>query len=150
MVSAGTDVLYLHDLPCISMGAVWLYDKARRQKLLWKKWIQYLLTGALLAVGYEIRATVILTVCSIVMYTVLQIGGVKEEISYFGTVSTDSDGSTAAERGKHFDGQFSSQSSQLCALWQDLCWYLPHMARSAITMQDLIHQRRAIQQSTGS
>ena len=85
-----------------SMGAVWLYDKARRQKLLWKKWIQYLLTGALLAVGYEIRATVILTVCSIVMYTVLQIGGVKEEISYFGTVSTDSDGSTASERGKHF------------------------------------------------
>ena len=77
-------------------------DKARRQKLLWKKWIQYLLTGALLAVGYEIRATVILTVCSIVMYTVLQIGGVKEEISYFGTVSTDSDGSTASERGKHF------------------------------------------------
>ena len=85
-----------------SMGAVWLYDKARRQKLLWKKWIQYLLTGALLAVGYEIRATVILTVCSIVMYTVLQIGGVKEEISYFGTVSTDSDGSTASERWKHF------------------------------------------------
>ena len=36
------------------------------------------------------------------MYTVLQIGGVKEEISYFGTVSTDSDGSTASERGKHF------------------------------------------------
>ena len=28
-----------------------------------EKWIQYLLTGALLAVGYEIRATVILTVC---------------------------------------------------------------------------------------
>lgn len=31
VVSAGTDVLYLHDLPCFSMGAVWLYDKARRQ-----------------------------------------------------------------------------------------------------------------------
>ena len=64
-----------------SMGAVWLYDKARRQKLLWKKWIQYLLTGALLAAGYEIRATVILTVCSIVVYTVLQIGDAKDEVS---------------------------------------------------------------------
>lgn len=82
-----------------SMGAVWLYDKARRQNVLWKKWLQYAVTGALLAVGYEIRATVILTVCSIVVYAVLQIGGEKDAVDYFGAGSVDADGSATSGNG---------------------------------------------------
>ena len=54
-----------------SMGAVWLFDRARREEILWKKYIQYVAMGALLASGYKIRATVILTAAALFVYVVL-------------------------------------------------------------------------------
>lgn len=111
----------------------------------------YLLTGALLAVGYEIRATVILTVCSIVMYTVLQIGGVKEESVILVLCPQIQEWKYMPQSVRNIFRRAVQQSViSVVSLWQDFCWYLPHMARSAITMQDLIHQRLGIQQSTGS
>lgn len=54
-----------------SMGAVWLFDRAGREKVLWQKYIQYVAMGALLAAGYKIRATVILTAAALLVYGVL-------------------------------------------------------------------------------
>ena len=56
-----------------SMGAVWLADIGRRQKSLWKKYVFYVLTGSLLAAGYKIRATMIVTAAALFFYTVFEI-----------------------------------------------------------------------------
>lgn len=55
-----------------SMGAVWLFDRAGGQQILWKKYLLYLLTGVLLACGYKIRATVIVTAAALMIYGVLK------------------------------------------------------------------------------
>lgn len=56
-----------------SMGAVWLFDRAYRQETLWKKYLDYFLMGVLLAVGYQIRATVIITAAALLIYAVLRL-----------------------------------------------------------------------------
>lgn len=55
-----------------SMGAVWLYDRAREQKILWKKYVQYAFTGMLLYAGYQIRATVIITMAALLIWSALR------------------------------------------------------------------------------
>lgn len=68
-----------------SMGAVWVFDRAGEQRRLWKRWLLYLLTGFLLASGYKIRATVILTAVSILVYAVLRLRDIhtsKEAVSF--------------------------------------------------------------------
>lgn len=55
-----------------SMGAVWIFDQARRQEFLWKKYTAYMFVGILLSVGYKIRPTVIVTAAAILIYAVLQ------------------------------------------------------------------------------
>lgn len=54
-----------------SMGAVWLFDRARREPVWWRKYLLYAVIGILLASGYQIRATVILTAVSLLLYGVL-------------------------------------------------------------------------------
>lgn len=54
-----------------SMGAVWIFDRAGEQKGPWKRLLLYLLMGILLAFGYKIRATVILTLASVLIYAIL-------------------------------------------------------------------------------
>lgn len=68
-----------------SMGGVWLFDRARRQEILWKKYADYLVTGILLAAGFKIRATVIITIAAILIYAVLQLKNIrtsKEAVSF--------------------------------------------------------------------
>ena len=68
-----------------SMGAVWLFDRARREERLWIKYAAYLLVGILLAAGFKIRATVIITIASLLIYAVLQLKNVstsKEAVSF--------------------------------------------------------------------
>jgi hypothetical protein len=60
-----------------SMGAVWLFDRAQRETHLPKKYLEYVLMGILLAAGYKIRATVILTIASILIYAILQIHSLR-------------------------------------------------------------------------
>lgn len=48
-----------------SMGALWLWDLAWEQENVWKKVMLYACMGILLALGFRIRATVILTVLSL-------------------------------------------------------------------------------------
>lgn len=60
-----------------SMGAVWLFDRARGQSVLWKKYLQYAVTGVLLAAGFQIRATVIVTIASILIYAALQLKSIS-------------------------------------------------------------------------
>lgn len=60
-----------------SMGAVWLYDCARRQEGLVKKYLGYFCMGILLAAGYKIRATVIITIAAILIYAVLQLKNIR-------------------------------------------------------------------------
>jgi len=60
-----------------SMGAVWLFDCAGRQEALWKKYLEYFCMGILLAAGYKIRATVILTIISILIYAVLRLKNIR-------------------------------------------------------------------------
>lgn len=55
-----------------SMGAVWLFDCAGRQETRWKKYLSYLLVGVLLACGYKIRATVIITMAALLICAVLE------------------------------------------------------------------------------
>lgn len=55
-----------------SMGAVWLYDRASVQKVLWKKYLQYVLMGMLLYFGYKIRATMVITIAALLIWTVLK------------------------------------------------------------------------------
>lgn len=60
-----------------SMGAVTLFDLAGEQKILWKKYMQYLCMGILLAAGYKIRATVIITAAAVMIWAVLRLKSVK-------------------------------------------------------------------------
>lgn len=55
-----------------SMGAIWLFDKAENQKHLGKGCVMYLLTGMLLGVGFKIRATMIITIIALIIFSVLQ------------------------------------------------------------------------------
>lgn len=56
-----------------SMGAVWFFDLAQRQKISWKKYSLYFMMGILLAAGFKIRATVIITIVAILLYAFLQL-----------------------------------------------------------------------------
>ncbi len=60
-----------------SMGAITLFDLAREQKILWKKYMQYLCMGMLLAAGYKIRATVIITAAAVLIWAVLRLKNMK-------------------------------------------------------------------------
>lgn len=60
-----------------SMGAVLLFDCAGEQQVLWRKCLQYLGTGILLAFGCKIRATMILTVLSMLIYAVLRLRQIR-------------------------------------------------------------------------
>ena len=55
-----------------SMGAVWLVDTGRRHNILWKKYVLYVLAGSLLAAGYKIRATMIMTAAALFFYTIFE------------------------------------------------------------------------------
>ncbi len=55
-----------------SMGAMWLFESARRTVVPWRKFLRYFFMGILLAVGYKIRATVILTAAALVIYAMLE------------------------------------------------------------------------------
>ena len=57
-----------------SMGGIWLFDRAREESKLARKLLQYAGMGVLLAAGYKIRATVILTILSLLAYAVLTLG----------------------------------------------------------------------------
>ncbi|MCD8241621.1 MAG: hypothetical protein LUD73_04310, partial [Lachnospiraceae bacterium] len=56
-----------------SMGGLLLFDYARRQEPGWKKYVAYLSMGLVLAAGYKIRATVILTVAAVLVYAILRL-----------------------------------------------------------------------------
>ncbi len=67
-----------------SAGAVWLFDRARGQQILWKKYLIYLAAGVVLAFGYKIRATMIITAAALLIYGLLEIkqrGRLKELLS---------------------------------------------------------------------
>ncbi len=73
-----------------SAGAVWMFDRAGAQSRLWKRWLLYLLMGILLAFGYKIRATVILTAASVLIYAVLRLRNIrssKEAVSFLAALS---------------------------------------------------------------
>lgn len=73
-----------------SMGAVWLFDRARGQNILWKKYIYYLAAGLLLGAGYKIRATVIITVAALLIYAVLELKNIsasKEALSFLAVLA---------------------------------------------------------------
>ncbi len=57
-----------------SMGGIWLFDRARGETQFARKLLQYAGMGVLLAAGYKIRATVILTILSLLVYAVLTLG----------------------------------------------------------------------------
>lgn len=56
-----------------SMGAIWLFDRAGKREVLWKRYLEYFLMGILLACGYKIRATVVITAAAILIYAVLRL-----------------------------------------------------------------------------
>ncbi|MDO4260607.1 MAG: hypothetical protein Q4C82_00885 [Eubacteriales bacterium] len=56
-----------------SMGGIALFDRARRADPGLGKYLSYFCVGILLAAGYEIRATVILTLVSLAVYGLLQV-----------------------------------------------------------------------------
>lgn len=62
-----------------SMGAVWIFHYAQRNKTLWQKYSLYFIMGILLAVGFKIRATVIITVAAIFLYACLQLKKVNSK-----------------------------------------------------------------------
>lgn len=73
-----------------SMGAVWLFDCARRQETGRKKYLLYLLMGILLACGYKIRATVIITMAALLLYAVLELKNIpksKEAMSFLAVLA---------------------------------------------------------------
>lgn len=73
-----------------SMGAVWLFDRARRQGCLWKKYICYLAVGILLGAGYKIRATVIITIAALLIYAALELKNIsasKEALSFLAVLA---------------------------------------------------------------
>ena len=57
-----------------SMGGIWLFDRAREKSGAGKKLFLYCCAGMVLAAGYKIRATVILTILSLMVYAVLTLG----------------------------------------------------------------------------
>ncbi len=57
-----------------SMGGIWLFDRAGEERDMVRKLLLYVGMGLLLAAGYKIRATVILTILSILAYVVLTLG----------------------------------------------------------------------------
>ncbi len=73
-----------------SMGAVWLFDQAGEQAVLWKRCILYLFMGIVLAAGFKIRATVILTAISIFIYALLRLRNIhtsKEAVSFLSALA---------------------------------------------------------------
>ena len=70
-----------------SMGAIWLFDSAGRQETLWKKYTQYALAGILLAAGYQIRATVIITAAALLIYAVLRIRSFRRSREAFSVLA---------------------------------------------------------------
>lgn len=62
-----------------SMGAVWFFERARRQGSILKKYADYARMGVLLAAGYKIRATVFITALAILIYAALQIAGEEDD-----------------------------------------------------------------------
>lgn len=73
-----------------SMGAVWLFDRARREEAWQKKYLLYAVTGILLASGYKIRATVIITMAALLIYAVLQMKNMKasrEAVSFLAVLA---------------------------------------------------------------
>lgn len=68
-----------------SMGAVWLFCRARECGRLRARYLLYLLTGILLGAGYKIRATMIITVMALLIYAVLQLKNIstsREAVSF--------------------------------------------------------------------
>jgi len=68
-----------------SMGAVWIFDCAGRQQVTWKKYALYLAVGALLALGYKTRATMIITAAALFIHAVLKVKNLrssKEAVSF--------------------------------------------------------------------
>lgn len=61
-----------------SMGAVWLFDQAGRQKEPWKRYLLYAVMGMALAFGYRIRATTVITMAAILIYALMEIKTVRE------------------------------------------------------------------------
>ena len=57
-----------------SMGGIWLFDRAREKSCFAGKLLRYAFMGILLAAGYQIRATVILTALSLSAYVILTLG----------------------------------------------------------------------------
>lgn len=70
-----------------SMGAIWLFDSAGRQETLWKKYTQYALAGILLAAGYQIRATVIITAAALLIYAVLRLRSFRRSREAFSVLA---------------------------------------------------------------
>ncbi len=66
-----------------SMGGIQLYDDAKREKRLWKKYLGYLCMGIVLAAGYKIRATVILTMAALLVYAFLQLENLRSSREAF-------------------------------------------------------------------
>lgn len=60
-----------------SMGAIRLFDCARGWEAGRKKYLCYLLTGILLACGYKIRATMIITMAALLLYAVLELKHIR-------------------------------------------------------------------------
>lgn len=60
-----------------SMGAVWVFDLAQKRKIFWQKYSLYFIMGILLAVGFKIRATVIITTIAIFIYAILQVKKIR-------------------------------------------------------------------------
>ncbi len=56
-----------------SMGAVWLWDQAGGQQAPWKRYVLYAATGMVLAFGYRIRATVVITMAALLIYGVTEL-----------------------------------------------------------------------------
>ncbi|MBS6396798.1 MAG: glycosyltransferase family 39 protein [Clostridiales bacterium] len=73
-----------------SMGAVRLFDLAREQEKLWKKYMLYVLAGVLLAGGFKIRATVIITIAALLIYGMLQLKNIstsREAVSFLAVLA---------------------------------------------------------------
>lgn len=73
-----------------SMGAVWIFDCARRQDIRWKKYLSYLFMGVLLACGYKIRATMIITMAALFLYAVLELKNIRasrEAVSFLAALA---------------------------------------------------------------
>ncbi len=73
-----------------SMGAVWLFDLARREEAWQKKYLLYAVVGICLAFGYKIRATVIITMAALLIYALLQMKNMRisrEAVSFLAVLA---------------------------------------------------------------